>query len=280
MCKVVSVLNMKGGVGKTTITVNLAYYLAAYEGKKVLIIDFDPQANASSAFLEYGDYDDLMKKRKVISEIFTDIDRIVSPVAGNGVPEITLSSLVTNVKKIDGAGIVDLIPSELELSNVLERASGAALDMRLNKVLDKKKNAYDIVLIDCSPTFSVLTTNALMASDYVLIPVKPDPFSARGIPMLINKIKTHNKIYDTNEVKVLGIVFNQINDNLRYMDRVKAEIMKEYPDVFQSEIRNCAHYSSGLLNNQTIFETTAQSQFKDGFKKFGKEFVKKIGGTI
>lgn len=280
MCKVISILNMKGGVGKTTITVNLAYYLAAFEKKNVLIIDFDPQANASSAFLDYEVYDKLMEQRKVISEIFTDINKIVSPVSDNEVPEITLSSLMTNVKKIEGAGRVDLIPSELELSNVLERASGPALDMRLGKLLENKKKAYDIVLIDCSPTFSVLTTNALMASDYVLIPVKPDPFSARGIPMLINRIKMHNKIYDTNEVKVLGIVFNQIDEGLRYMDKVKVQIMKAYPNVFQSEIRACANYSSGLLNNQTIFETPAQGQFKEGFKKFGKEFMTKIEGEL
>lgn len=276
MCKVVSILNMKGGVGKTTITVNLAYYLAMFENKKVLIIDFDPQANASSAFLDYDVYDKLLEQRKVISEIFTDINRIVSPVSGTTKPEITLDSLLTNVRKTEAAGKIDLIPSELELSNVLERASGQALDFRLDKLLTIKKKAYDVVLIDCSPTFSVLTTNALMASDYVLIPVKPDPFSARGIPMLINRINTHNKVFDTKEVKVMGIVFNMINDNLKYMDRVKVDIMKAYSNVFKNEIRACASYSSGLLVNQTIFETSAQSQFKDGFKKFGKEFLSKL----
>lgn len=98
MCKVVSILNMKGGVGKTTITINLAYYLAIYQHKKVLIIDFDPQANSSSAFMSYENYEKLLEDRKVISEIFTDIDRIIGPVS-NKIPQLlTLSDLMVNVK--------------------------------------------------------------------------------------------------------------------------------------------------------------------------------------
>ncbi|KEZ87378.1 hypothetical protein IO99_06055 [Clostridium sulfidigenes] len=274
-CKVTSIINMKGGVGKTTITINLAYYLASELNKRVLIIDFDPQANASSAYLEYEQYDKMLDDRKVISEIFTDIDRIVGPITKRNPKLLTLSDLTTNVRNFDGGGRIDLVASELELSKVLERTGGGAIEERLELLLANKKEAYDYILIDCSPTYSVLTNNSLRASNYVLIPVKPDPFSARGIPLLLGKIKQHNSVNKNNNVEVLGIVFNMINDDLKYMDKVKAQIMREHSNVFQSEILATENYSKGLLNNKMIFETNARKSFTDNFSNFCNEFIRK-----
>jgi chromosome partitioning protein len=276
MCNVVSIINMKGGVGKTTLTINLAYYLAYLENQKVLIIDFDPQSNSSSAYITYNRYEELLDERKVISEIFTDIDRIIGPVSSRNPKLLTLSDLSVNVRSTKDKGKIDIVVSELELSKVLERSGGAAIEERLAKILEEKKKAYDYVLIDCSPTYSVLTNNALMASDYILIPVKPDPFSARGIPMLLKKIEQHNRLHNDKKVEVLGIVFNLIKDDLKYMDSVKAQIMATYPNVFQTEISVCEHYSKGLMENKTIYETSAQYWFKDEFTAFAKEFIEKI----
>lgn len=267
---------MKGGVGKTTLTINLAYYLSYFEKKKVLIIDFDPQSNSSSAYITYSRYEELLDERKVISEIFTDIDRIIGPISSKNPQLLTLSDLSVNVRRTNDKGKIDMVVSELELSKVLERSGGAAIEERLSKILEEKKKAYDYVLIDCSPTYSVLTNNALMASNYVLIPVKPDPFSARGIPMLLNKIEQHNRLHNDKKVEVLGIVFNLIKDDLKYMDSVKAQIMATYPNVFQTEIKVCEYYSKGLMENKTIYETAAQSWFKDEFTAFAKEFIKKL----
>lgn len=275
-CKVTSIINMKGGVGKTTITINLAYYLAGNLDKKVLIIDFDPQANASSAYLEYEQYDKLLDARKVISEIFTDIDRIIGPVSKRNPKLLTLDDLTVNVRKFNNGGRIDLVASELELSKVLERTGGGAIEERLDLLLSDKKEAYDYILIDCSPTYSVLTNNSLRASDYVLIPVKPDPFSARGIPLLLKKIEQHNSVNKTKKVEVLGIVFNMINENLKYMDKVKAQIMTEHRNVFQNEILATESYSKGLLENKMIFETNARKNFTENFSKFCDEFIKKI----
>lgn len=276
MSNVISIINMKGGVGKTTLTINLGYYLACMQNKKVLVIDFDPQANSSSAFLTYNKYDKFLDERKVISEIFTDIDRIVGPVTKKNPKLLTLNDLIVNLKSTPKGGKLDIIISELELSKVLERTGGGAIEERLKILLEAKKERYDYVLIDCSPTYSVLTNNALIASDYILIPVKPDPFSARGIPMLISKIDQHNSVHKDKPVKVLGIVFNLIKDDLKYMDTVKAQIIKEYKNVFQTEIRACEHYSKGLMKNKTIFETTAQKTFKNNFIAFCQEFEKRI----
>ena len=277
-CMVTSIINMKGGVGKTTITTNLAYYLAYEKNKRVLIIDFDPQANSSSAYLSFEDYEKLLDERKVISEIFTDIDRIVGPVSKKNPKLLTLDDIITTVRRCQNGGVIDLISSELELSKVLERAGGSALEERLRLLLAEKKKRYDYVLIDCSPTYSVLTTNALRASDNVLIPVKPDPFSARGIPMLLGRISQHNSLNPDNQVGILGIVFNMVKDNLRYMDSVKAQILTNHKNVFRTEIQATEHYSKGLLENKMLFETNAQEQFKTNFRKFGEEYLLKVGG--
>ncbi len=277
MSDVISIINMKGGVGKTTLTIKLAYYLAYFEKKKVLIIDFDPQSNSSSAYITYDKYEKLLEERKVISEIFTDIDRIIGPISTKNPKLLTLDDLSINVRITKDKGKIDMVISELELSKVLERSGGAAIEERLSKILGDKKNVYDYVLIDCSPTYSVLTNNALMASDYVLIPVKPDPFSARGIPMLLNKIEQHNRLHKEKKVQILGIIFNLIKEDLKYMDSVKAQIMREYSNVFQAEIKVCEYYSKGLMENKMIYETAAQHWLKDEFTSFAEEFLRKIG---
>lgn len=275
-CKVTSIINMKGGVGKTTITINLAYYLAYKLNMKVLIIDFDPQANASSAYLTYDEYEQLLDERKVISEIFTDIDKIIGPISKRNPKLLKLDDLITRIRENEKGGKIDLIASELELSKVLERTGGGAIEERLDLMLSDKKEKYDYVLIDCSPTYSVLTNNSLRVSDYVLIPVKPDPFSARGIPLLIKKIRQHNSVNKSKKVEVLGIVFNMIKENLKYMDRVKGQIMTSDSDVFQTEIMAAEYYSQGLMENKMIFESNAQKSFIDNFTKFCEEFIRKI----
>jgi chromosome partitioning protein len=219
---VTSVLNMKGGVGKTTISLNLAYSLAKDHKSKVLIVDFDPQANASGGLMKFDEYEKHREKRKVISDIFTDLEKIVGPVSKRNATLLTLDDMKTRVKKFAGGGCIDLVPSELELSHVLERSGGSSFEDRLKLILKGKKNQYDFVIVDCGPTYSVLTNNALKASDFVLIPVKPDPFSARGIPLLLSKIEAHNRAHEGDDVvKVLGIVFSSVDANLVYETEVK-----------------------------------------------------------
>ncbi len=277
--KVISILNMKGGVGKTTLTINLAYTLAAEHNKKVLVIDFDPQANTSSAFMTYDKYDKHRKTKKVISDVFTDIRSIVGPVSTTSKEKklLSLEDMTHRVKSFGTTSYIDVVPSELELSSVLERAGGSNIEDRVKIILRDKKQKYDLVLIDCSPTYSVLTNNALKASDYVLIPVKPDPFSARGIPLLLEKIGSHNLANSKeDQVQPLGIVFTMVDDSLKYVLGVKAEILRQHNNVFRNEILYNEHYSRALFENKSIIESMAQNRFKDNFRDFTKEFLAKL----
>jgi chromosome partitioning protein len=274
---VVSVLNMKGGVGKTIITLNLAHALASQHSKRVLLVDFDPQANATSGLLDYKDYEEHRKKKRVISDIFTDLEKLVGPVSDKNPKIIKLKDMLIRVRSYEGSGFIDLVPSELELSTILERSGGSSLEDRLKLILRDKKKKYDFVLIDCGPTYSVLTNNALKASDYVLIPVRPDPFSARGIPMLLSKIQAHNLAHTQDDtVTVLGILFTMVNENLQYVSSVKSEILREHSDVFRSEILRNEHYSRALFEHKSIFETPAQKKFKTNFTDFVDEFMERI----
>lgn len=275
MVKVVSILNMKGGVGKTMITFTLAYALAAFHDKKVLAIDFDPQANLSEAFMTFQEYREHRDNKKVISDIFSDLEAIVGPVTRRHPHRVTLDSMISSITQFEDGGCIDLVPSELELSDVLQRSGGANLERRLKLVLDGRKNAYDFVLIDCAPTYSVLTNNSLVASDFVLIPVRPDPFSSRGIPLLLQKIDTHNSASPQEEkIEILGIVFSMVREK-QYVTSVKSEIYREQRNVFQSEIRYHENYSRGIFDNKTIYETNATSEFKEGFSAFVNEFLRR-----
>lgn len=270
---VVSVLNMKGGVGKTTICINLACSLARHHKTKVLIVDFDPQANASGGLLSFDDYEAHRKKGKVVSDIFSDLEQIVAPVSGKKRKTVTLDKMTIRAREYPSGGYIDLVPSELELSYVLERTGGSRVEDRLKLILKGKKEQYDLVLIDCGPTYSVLTNNALKASDYVLIPVKPDSFSARGIPLLLSKIDLHNAASDGDDkVNVLGIVFTMVDESLRYETGVKKEILKQHKNVFQAEIRYAHYYSRALIQRKDISEINAKKQFKTNFSEFVSEF--------
>lgn len=275
----ISIINMKGGVGKTTVTINLAHFLAKNKSKKILVIDFDPQANSTSSLISFDTYKKHKKDKPMISEIFGDLKSIITPTGkSRNKNYIKLEDLIINVydNTCNNGGKIDLIPSELELSDILERAGGTNIEDRLEYVLRNKRLAYDYILIDCSPTYSVLTNNALNASNYILIPVKPDPFSARGIPMLLEKIDLHNEMKDEREkVDVLGIVFTMVKDK-RYIDNIKAEIYREQRGIFESEIKYTDEYPVSLFDNRSILEGRAQQHIKDNFISFAEEFCSKL----
>lgn len=195
--QIVSVINYKGGVGKTTVTANLAGELS-FRGKKVLILDMDAQASLTFSFVSPDYWDNNLKENKTIKNWFDCISQ--------GENTIQLSSLVTKPEKVNNflsikntGGVIDLISSHLGLINVdLELATllgGANMNQTKRnyiKVHGKLRqeihnvaiDQYDIVLIDCPPNFNIVTKNALIASDKILIPAKPDYLSTLGIDYL------------------------------------------------------------------------------------------------
>ena len=226
--KIISVINYKGGVGKTTISANLAADIA-FRGKKILAIDLDPQASLTFSFFNVDEWRKKYEASKTIKnwyDAFIDKDT-----------DLSLDSLIARPHRVNvGSGTLDLICSHLALINVdLELATrligGSERDLRNNYLrvlsrlrhgLDSLEDKYDFILIDCPPNFNIVTKTAIAASDYLLVPTKPDYLSTLGIEQLEKHVKelvkTYNKyVADSDSTewknigpKTLGIVFTMI----------------------------------------------------------------------
>ncbi len=278
MTKVVSVINMKGGVGKSTLTVNLAWHLAAYNNwrKKILVIDLDPQFNASQYLVGVDKYKKIINDGKpTIWDVFEQ--HKVTPSGKN--KTITPKDTIRNVVNYVGGAKIDLLPSRLELSLTLKNQTKPDL---LVKLVNKIKDNYDLILIDCAPTESTLTTAAYLASTHVLVPVKPEYLSTIGLPLLLNSMDNFHEEYEDNKLELLGIVYNATTDYSPEESKSKQEVSslanKYSWDIFDNEITYSRSYPKGAREGTPIFRTSyARTKQAAIFKKFADEFGVRVG---
>lgn len=279
MAKTVSLINMKGGVGKSTLTVNLAWHFAAYRNwlKKVLVVDLDPQFNASQYLVGQSVYKRFIENNEpTVWNIFEENTKIPGPTRRSYEPEDT----VRNVATMEGGGKLDLIPSRLELAFSLKNP-GANKERLLSRVLAKLNDQYDLILIDCAPTESILTTAAYLASDFILVPVKPEYLSTIGLPLLVQSMQEFTHDYDHN-LNLAGIVFNATTDYSPEETKSKREVRelaKKYDwYVFKTELAYSRSYPKGAREGQPIFRTTyARTDQASLFRAFAQEFAGRIG---
>ena len=207
--KVISLINMKGGVGKTTLAVNICDCLARRNNKRVLLIDVDPQFNATQLVLTGEKYVQHLKDKK--DTVFDIFDKSTKTVVSTteGISEEHNKKL-SDIKPIKIKDNFFLLPGNLEIS-LLEMSPGAGKEHRLFKYLHDigAESKYDYIIIDTPPTPSIWLTSALLASDYYLIPVKPEPLSMTGIDLLQNIIDEKKENYSLN-IKCAGLVFTMV----------------------------------------------------------------------
>ncbi|MBN3735402.1 ParA family protein [Burkholderia sp. Tr-20390] len=221
MGTVVTVMNMKGGVGKTTVTANIAGFLSQYKSgkknpkfRKILVIDYDPQFNLSQIFLPPTKYFSLEESKKTCLTVLADDNSNVDPfslqVPGNISPP-KVAEIATEVfRPAANAGGLDIVPSTLDLMYVaLGRASHQTkrIEERFGKFIEECRSIYDLVFIDCHPAGSLLTNTSLSNSDHVLIPVAPQSSAVRGVGLMMKFIESR---VGGNRGVVPHILFNSV----------------------------------------------------------------------
>jgi chromosome partitioning protein len=280
MAKTVALINMKGGVGKSTLTVNLAWQLTGIQGQdhNVLVVDLDPQFNASQYLLGAQGY-----QKKVLNPNTATIWNVFEQqtrTPGREAPKaLAPADAIVTVRRWP-TNRLDLLPSRLELAWSLKQP-GQRKEELLAKFLAKVKDNYDLILIDCAPTESLLTDAAYLASDYALVPVKPEYLSTIGLPLLARSLEVFRE-HDTHRVEVLGIAFNHTTQYEPEEALSKREVRAAAAQfgwyIFSSEISYSRSYPKGAREGEPIFRTShAQWKQRAKFTAFAQEFAKRMG---
>lgn len=250
MGKIVSLANQKGGVGKTTTTVNLGTILAK-KGKKVLLIDADPQGNATSGLgvekeVEYSTYDILVNDVKI--------------------QDVIQDTIIKNLKVCPAN--MSLAGAEVELVSMMSR------EQRLKEKLDEVKDDFDYILIDCPPSLGLITLNAFTASNSVLIPVQCEYFALEGLGQLINTINLVKK-HLNKEIQIEGALLTMYDIRTNLSNQVVKEVKKYFDNkVYKTVIPRNVRLSEAPSYGMPITEYDPRSKGAKSYTKFAKEFLK------
>jgi chromosome partitioning protein len=252
MGKIIAIANQKGGVGKTTTSVNLAASLGVLE-KKVLLIDADPQANASSG-------------------LGIDIDTI----------EIGTYQILEHSNKPEegiikcSAPNVDIIPAHIDLVAIeIELVDKENREYMLKQALSEIKEKYDYILIDCAPSLGLLTLNALTCADSVIIPIQCEYFALEGLGKLLNTIKSVQKLHNP-DLDIEGLLLTMFDSRLRLSNQVVEEVQKHFSDmVFKTIIQRNVKLSEAPSFGESIINYDASSKGAANYLHLAQEIIKK-----
>jgi chromosome partitioning protein len=268
----ISLLNMKGGVGKTTLAVHLAYALAWIRNQRVLLIDLDPQFNASQWLMEADEWDIHRRRKGTIADVLLEPDRALLTVRNKRKSaQSRLKRAIVNVGTLDGGGLLDFVPSELDLSRAIK--APAEIPYKLEKDLKEIRGDYDYVIIDCAPTDSILTDTAMMASNYVLVPMRPDRFSILGYAHIGEALSNFRSKYpDPHAVQDLGVVFTMVMGNSGLEQECMQEVAQQASYVYDTQIGYSKSFSKAVKEHAPVFWTShARSRVKATLVKLLEE---------
>lgn len=257
MGKVIALANQKGGVGKTTSAINLGASLAVLE-KKTLIVDADPQANATS-----GSGFDIRNIKTSLYECLIDN---IDP------NKIILNSELENLDLLPSH--IDLVGAEIEMLNMPER------EFILKKVIEKVRDKYDYILIDCSPSLGLITVNSLTASDSIIIPVQCEYFALEGLGKLLNTIKIiQSRLNPALEIE--GFLLTMFDGRLRLSNQVVDEVKKHFQEmVFDIIIHRNVKLSEAPSFGKPVVLYDAESKGSLNYLSLAREIMQKNEHTL
>ena len=291
---VIATANMKGGVGKTTLTVNLATCLAKNYGKRVLVLDLDTQISATLSLMSPLDFAKRRKQRLTFRYL---IDDVINP-DPNG--KLTINDIIqTNVCNLPG---LNLLPGDIDLydefvvSEMLHRQTVALGEqdfenvwnrferVLINNILKPVRDEYDFILLDCAPGYNLMTRSALSASDFYLFPAKPEPLSVVGIQLLerrIGQLKESHEQEAKINIKMLGIVFSMCNTNLltgRYYKQVMHRVVEDFgvEQICKAQIPVDINVAKAVDSFMPAVLNAPQSAGSKAFLQLTQELLQKL----
>jgi chromosome partitioning protein len=252
MSKVIAIANQKGGVGKTAVAVNLPVFLTAF-GKKVLLVDMDPQANATFSL---G-----LDPKKLSSSTYDALLGQISP---------------REVIKRTSFLAYDIMPASHDLAGAtIELIEMENREFRLREVIDMVKDNYDYVFIDCPPSLGILTLNALIASDEVIVPMQCEYLSLEGLGQLLDNVKLINDNLELN-IKIMGAVLTMYARKSTLCQKIAKDVRRTFPGyVFDAIIPRTIDLAEAPIYGRTILRSAPNSIAVHAFRALAKEVIEK-----
>ena len=283
---IISMVNMKGGVGKTTVTINLATCLAKNHRKKVLVVDLDTQINATLSLMSPGQFAKLKQEKCTLKTL---VDRATNR---NFDPDISLEKIIQkNLCKIAG---LDLLPGDLELYDdyylaeiVYGKSQGERLDFKQNwykledrlmrEILQETMNQYDWIFLDFSPGDNLITRSGILASNLYIIPAKAEPLSMIGIGILEGRIR-QLKASDRTKINLLGIILTSLGRTTNMAENIKDRLITDFGKdaIFNTEIPTNVAVARAVDEYKPVVLTEPKSSGAKAFNDLAKEFIKRF----
>ena len=293
MTHIIATTNMKGGVGKTTLTVNLGASLAKDCGLRVLVVDLDTQISATLSLLSPQDFARLRQEKRTLKYLVNDL---IQPINGTTIKtKDAIKSYISNIKGFD------LLPGDIDLydeyliSEILHERAIRLGKERFDKVWSILESSlvfdilkpvlpeYDFIILDCAPGYNLITRSALVCSNFYLMPARPEPLSIIGIQLLerrIKKLKENYKYTHPLELELLGIVFTMSGNLItgRYYKQVMERVYEDFSKnkLFNTRIPIDFKVSKSVDSFSPVVFSDPTSSASKAFKKLTLEFLEKI----
>jgi len=290
---VIATVNMKGGVGKTTLTVNLATCLAKHHGKRVLVVDLDTQISATLSLMPPHDFAKVRRERRTLGQL---IYKAIKP---NSKSKLTIQDIIQPyICNIHG---LDLLPGDIDLydeylvSEMLHKQASSEENRDFSEIwnyfesqlirgiLEPIINNYDFIILDCAPGYNLLTRSGIVASDYYLLPARPEPLSIVGIQLLerrISKLKESHKSGNIVNLKLLGIVFILSGGNLmgRYYKQVMQRVTQDFTptQLFNQKIPMDVNVAKAVDSFMPVVLAAPGTAGAKAFVKLTEECLQKL----